>query len=172
MPMSPDRFGTLGKARYLRPSFCLETLDRRQLVAPPALIPHTFPSDGAQDIKAIITLKSTSTSTCSMQSYAAFVFRAGTGGPKSHSPSAQIPADQTSSSELMQKKLIVWPISSHEPAQRFVRPVLWQTHAPHIPVSVTLKKNVSVMTEWGVCQQEQAEGRRTCTVCERERDEE
>ena len=44
------------------------------------------------------------------------------------SPTAQMPADQTSNSELMQKKLIVCPISSHE------------------PVSVTFKKNVIVMT--------------------------
>ena len=65
---------------------------------------------------------------CSMKGYAAFVFGAGIGGPSNHSPSAQIPADQTSSSELMQKKLIVCPISSHE------------------PVSVTFIKNVIVMT--------------------------
>ncbi len=44
------------------------------------------------------------------------------------SPTAQMPADQTSSSELMQKKLIVCPISSHE------------------PVSVTFRKNVIVIT--------------------------
>ena len=44
------------------------------------------------------------------------------------SPTAQMPADQTSNSELIQKKLIVCPISSHE------------------PVSVTFKKNVIVMT--------------------------
>jgi len=34
------------------------------------------------------------------------------------SPAAQIPADQTSKSEVMQKKLIDCPISSHEPTQR------------------------------------------------------
>ena len=45
------------------------------------------------------------------------------------SPTTQIPADQTSSSELMQKKLIVCPISSHE------------------PVSVTFRKNVIVITD-------------------------
>ena len=44
------------------------------------------------------------------------------------SPTAQMPADQTNNRELMQKKLIVCPISSHE------------------PVSVTFKKNVIVMT--------------------------
>lgn len=59
-----------------------------------------------------------------VRSYAAFVFGARAGDPTSHSPSAQIPADQTSSSELMQKKLIVWPISSHEPVQCLVRLVL------------------------------------------------
>ena len=33
----------------------------------------------------------------------------------SDSPTAQIPADQTRSRELMQKKLIDCPISNHEP---------------------------------------------------------
>ena len=49
-------------------------------------------------------------------------------GLSSHSPSAQMPADHTSNKELMQKKLIVCPISSHE------------------PVSVTFRKKVIVMT--------------------------
>ena len=37
----------------------------------------------------------------------AFVFGAAAGGPSNHSPRAHIPADHTSNSELMQKKLIV-----------------------------------------------------------------
>lgn len=37
---------------------------------------------------------------------------------KSRSPMAHIPADHTSNSELMQKKLIVCPISSHDPAKQ------------------------------------------------------
>ena len=32
-----------------------------------------------------------------------------------YSPAAQIPADHTNSSEVMQKKLIDCPISSHDP---------------------------------------------------------
>ena len=39
---------------------------------------------------------------------------------RSAAPKTQMPADQTSSSELMQKKLIVWPISSHDPAHKSV----------------------------------------------------
>ena len=46
----------------------------------------------------------------------------------STSPTAQRPADQTNSKELMQKKLIVCPISNHD------------------PVSVTFRKNVIVIT--------------------------
>jgi len=44
-----------------------------------------------------------------------------------YSPAAHIPADHTRSREMMQKKLIDWPISSHD------------------PVSVTLRKNVIVI---------------------------
>ena len=44
-----------------------------------------------------------------------------------YSPAAQIPADHNNNSDVMQKKLIVCPISSHD------------------PVSETLKKNASVM---------------------------
>ncbi len=49
----------------------------------------------------------------------------------STSPTAQMPADHTSRRELIQKKLIVCPISSHE------------------PVSVTFRKKVIVMTARG-----------------------
>ncbi len=44
-----------------------------------------------------------------------------------YSPAAQMPADQSSKSEAMQKKVIDWPISNHE------------------PVSCTLKKKLTVI---------------------------
>ena len=71
------------------------------------------------------------------------------------SPTTQIPADQTSSSEIMQKKLIVCPISSHE------------------PVSVTFRKNVMVITAssaalWSTCGGDSMGRRRT--ICEGKRD--
>ena len=61
----------------------------------------------------------------------------------STSPTAQIPADQTNSKELMQKKLMVCPISSHD------------------PVSVTFRKNVIVMTVARKSALQQQENNRT-----------
>ena len=65
----------------------------------------------------------------------------------SASPIAHIPADHTSSSELMQKKLIVCPISSQEPV---AEPRLIDSRgsraAGDVPVSVTFRKNVIVIT--------------------------
>lgn len=67
---------------------------------------------------------------------------------KRRSPRAQIPADHTSSSELIQKKLIVCPISNHDPIERDVRATRKvKTDRIDLPVSVTLKKKVIVMTE-------------------------
>ena len=59
---------------------------------------------------------------------------------------AHIPADQTSKRELIQKKLIVCPISSQEPANIHQSTDGGREDAGDLPVSVTLKKNVIVMT--------------------------
>lgn len=37
------------------------------------------------------------------------------------SPTAHNPADQTNSSDVMQKKLMDWPISNHEPCERLAK---------------------------------------------------
>ena len=59
-----------------------------------------------------------------------------------------MPADHTSRSELIQKKLIVCPISNHDPVKRSVRDTRRvETERIDLPVSVTLKKKVIVMTE-------------------------
>lgn len=59
-----------------------------------------------------------STETCTSPARTSFI---------KYSPAAQIPADHKSNMEVMQKKLIDWPISSQE------------------PVSCTLKKKVKVI---------------------------
>lgn len=64
----------------------------------------------------------------------------------SPSPMAHRLAEKTSRRELMQKKLIVCPISSHEPARR-LELLVSEAGIACIPVSVTLKKNVMVITE-------------------------
>lgn len=62
-----------------------------------------------------------------------WVLRGGSSGRRAstsaikYSPAEQIPADQSSRSDAMQKKVIDWPISNHE------------------PVSCTLKKKLSVI---------------------------
>ena len=65
-------------------------------------------------------------------------------GDISHSPKAQIPAEKTSNEEVITKKLIVCPISSHEPVQRCFSHDTSCIHL-RLPVSVTRKKNVNVM---------------------------
>jgi hypothetical protein len=54
-------------------------------------------------------------------------FRAETTSAIRYSPAAQIPADQSSRSDAIQKKVIDWPISNHD------------------PVSCTLKKKLRVI---------------------------
>jgi hypothetical protein len=68
------------------------------------------------------------------------------------SPIEAIPAENTRSSEVMQKCDIDWPICSHEPVRGWVNiitalPRRVKKAANPLPVSVTLKKNVIVITE-------------------------
>ena len=80
-----------------------------------------------------------------------------------------MPADHTSKREAMQKKVIDCPISNHEPRSRSVMSKgSCGICVGFLPVSVTLKKNVMVMTVKGLCQRQNASKySRTSTIGER-----
>jgi hypothetical protein len=65
------------------------------------------------------------------------------------SPDDVMPAENTRSREVMQKCDIDWPICNHEPAKKkknHVKLILDVERSLFSPVSVTLKKNVIVIT--------------------------
>ena len=61
------------------------------------------------------------------------------------SPSAHIPADHSRSRDVIQKKLMDCPISSHEPGCKGKRTEIYAKDNSNVPVSCTWKKKVSVI---------------------------
>jgi hypothetical protein len=90
-----------------------------------------------------------------------------------NSPAAQIPADHTSKREAMQKKVIDCPISNHEPRRQSDNEQSGNAGpVSFLPVSVTLKKNVIVITIQGHFSKEALVQLKIRTVGESERDKE
>lgn len=74
-----------------------------------------------------------------------------------YSPAVQIPADQTSNREVMQKKLIDCPISNHDPVS-YVDTIQSDHQLTNSPVSVTFRKNAIVIPNPEVSDQCRSKG--------------